>query len=36
VKQGGNHLNWERKGDRVLRIKTAGWTEGPRDSFEVF
>jgi aminopeptidase N len=36
VKQGGNHLNWERKGDRVLVFKTAGWTAGTRDSFEVF
>ena len=36
VKQGGNHLNWERKGDRVLVFKTAGWTSGTRDSFEVF
>ena len=36
VKQGGNHLNWERKGDRVLVFKTAGWTAATRDSFEVF
>ena len=36
VKQGDNHLNWERKGDRVLVYNTRGWKGGTRDSFEVF
>lgn len=36
VKQGVNHLNWERKGDRVLVYNTKGWKGGTRDSFEVF
>ena len=36
VKQGVNHLNWERKGDRVLVYNAKGWKGGTRDSFEVF
>jgi aminopeptidase N len=36
VKQGVNHLNWERKGDRVLVYNAKGWKAGTRDSFEVF
>ena len=36
VKQGDNHLNWERKGDRVLVYNAKGWKGGTRDSFEVF
>lgn len=36
VKQGNNHLNWERKGDRVLVYNSRGWKGGTRDSFEVF
>ena len=36
VKQGDNHLNWDRKGDRVLVYNTRGWKGGTRDSFEVF
>ena len=36
VKQGDNHLNWERKGDRVLVYNAKGWKGVTRDSFEVF
>ena len=36
VKQGVNHLNWERKGDLVLVYNAKGWKGGTRDSFEVF
>lgn len=36
IKQGSLHLNWERRGDRILVYKLGGWLGGSRDSFEVF